>query len=586
MKKCRKDLFQYYDEVLSDICTDIFNPERRVAFDDIYTNLYLLKQDPNKASEGDDKALKAGGIFSLFDIFGPERTKMNRKKLSDEEFRRLIQQGKAPYRILLAGEAGVGKTTFLAKLANDWRTEKDFKDIELLFRIPLREAEATDCFGDIVQKYLSDAVTYGNRLDEYIKTNQNKVMLLLDGLDEFGGDITGNTRNNVLAQVMSGDKYKECVVVITTRLWRADKITNIEHFQKKFTFIYIEGFGQEHRKEYTDKFFRNDLEKAQTIRQFLDDDVEEGGVFSTIMAPYPVYMAMLCCVWQNDSMREQIVNLQTISQLVNLMGETLKEHYALKFDDSTDENTYKERLKQASLSFKDVGNVAYPHDPNEYPRKLVFDTDTIPGELQPFETACDVGIITRERRLVPLNERRAREDRYKIAYRIYHMLLLDFLAAKFLASVHSFDQNEFDRHLKELISASKDDIDKFEHLWYFTVAQGKDVGRSALNVLRQEVDNIDFIIRVAFECQDKELTAPLMRTLLKNRALRLDEKRSLSAHVFALSTLTSLVSTKFKRLYQHFVLLGDPKNTFGSPTVFLRFFFFFFPPNFVHSISH
>ena len=51
-------------------------------------------------------------------------------------------------------------------------------------------------------------------------------MLLLDGLDEFQGDITGVAENNVLAQIMGGDKFKECVVVITTRPWRADKILN------------------------------------------------------------------------------------------------------------------------------------------------------------------------------------------------------------------------------------------------------------------------------------------------------------------------------------------------------------------------
>ena len=98
-------------------------------------------------------------------------------------------------------------------------TGVDFKDIALLFRIPLREAQRTNQFGIIVQKYLSDATIYGARLDEYVRTHQSKVMLLLDGLDEFEGDITGVAENNVLAQIMGGDKFKECVVVMTTRPW-------------------------------------------------------------------------------------------------------------------------------------------------------------------------------------------------------------------------------------------------------------------------------------------------------------------------------------------------------------------------------
>ena len=93
-------------------------------------------------------------------------------------------------------------------------TSVDFKDIDILFHIPLREAERTNQFGNVVQKYLSDATIYGERLDEYVRTHQNKVMLLLDGLDEFEGDITGVGENNVLAQIMGGDKFKECVVII------------------------------------------------------------------------------------------------------------------------------------------------------------------------------------------------------------------------------------------------------------------------------------------------------------------------------------------------------------------------------------
>ena len=129
-------------------------------------------------------------------------------------------------------------------------TGVDFKDIELLFRIPLREAERTNQFGNIVQKYLSDATIYGERLDEYVRTHQSKVMLLLDGLDEFVGEITEVSENNVLAQIMGGDKFKECVVIITTRPWRADKIVNNAELEKRFTFVSVEGFAEESMKEY------------------------------------------------------------------------------------------------------------------------------------------------------------------------------------------------------------------------------------------------------------------------------------------------------------------------------------------------
>ena len=544
VEKCRTDLIQHYDEVLSDISTDIFNPNSQVAFDDIYTQLYLLKEEPKEGGDNSTDSPKRHGFSSIFDFLGLDVKNVKKEELSDEEFYGLITPGKPPYRILIAGEAGVGKTTFLAKLTNDWKAGKCFKEVKLLFRIPLREAETSKVFGDIVQKYLSDVNLYGLRLDEYIRTNQRKVMLLLDGLDEFDGDITAETDDNVLSQIMGGDKFKECVVIIATRPWRADKISNIDRFQKKFTFVSIEGFSKEHQKLYTDKFFRNFPVKAQSIRRFLEEDAQNDGVFSKIMAPYPIYMAMLCHMWQDDTVREQVETLQTVSQLLNLMGDTLKVHYARKTHKDKEGERYEDRLQHASKCFTEVGNTVYPHDPNTYQRRLVFNKDALAGDAQSFETACDVGIVTREKKLAPVHVRRGQGNLHEIEYRINHMLLLDFLAAKYLASVH-LNIPVFETHLEELISASKDDIDKFEYLWYFTVAQGKNIARTVLDILKQEVDNTDFIIRVAFECHDKEVAAPVTRTRL-GRALRLKEKRSLNAHVFALDACTSLVSAIFK----------------------------------------
>ena len=545
VEKCRTDLIQHYDEVLSDISTDIFNPNSQVAFDDIYTQLYLLKEEPK---EGRDKATdspKRHGFSSIFDFLGLDVKNVKKEELSDEDFHGLITPGKPPYRILIAGEAGVGKTTFLAKLTNDWKAGTCFKDVKLMFRIPLREAEASKVFGEVVQKYLSDANIYGSRLDEYIRTNQSKVMLLLDGLDEFDGDITVDTEDNVLSQIMGGDKFKECVVIIATRPWRADKISNIDRFQKKFTFISIEGFSQEHQKQYTDKFFHNFPDKAQSIRQFLEEDAQNDVVFSKIMAPYPIYMAMLCHMWQDDSVREQVETLQTVSQLLNLMGDTLKVHYARKTHKDKEGERYEDRLQQASKCFTEVGNTVYPHDPNTFQRLLVFNKDALGGAAQSFETACDVGIVTREKKLAPVLVRRGQGKLHETEYRINHMLLLDFLAAKYLASVHSQSVRAFETHLNELISASKDDIDKFEYLWYFTVAQGREIAMAILDILKEKVDNRDFIIRVAFECHDKAVAATVTRTLM-GRALRHKEKRSLNAHIFALDACTSLVSAIFK----------------------------------------
>ena len=539
MKKCRSDLIQHYGEVLSGIQTDVFNPDSRIRFEDIYTNLYLLKEvEKEKDNEGSN-APKRHAIFARFEGEKGKHARKQKQHLPDDEFRKLIQPGQPPYRILLIGEAGVGKTTFLAKLANDWMTGEDFKDIKLLFRIPLREAERTDQFGIIVQKYLSDATIYGKRLDEYVRTHQSKVMLLLDGLDEFEGDITGVGENNVLAQIMGGDKFKECVVVITTRPWRADKFLNNPKLEEKFSFVTIEGFAEDNMKEYAGKFFHADQPMATSLQQFLKDDKEKGGVFSTLMAPFPIFLAMLCHVWKNDSTRKEAMKLETVSQLMNLMAYVLKEHYALKADDSEYGEVYKKHIQNATSSFSEVGNVAYPHDPSIVTRPLVFDPETSPVKTNSFERVCKIGLLTRDKTVAPVHVRQKEGMHYITEYRIPHLLILDYLAATYLASLNTSDLTE---KLRELIEGTIHDIDKFEYLWYFTVAQNKDVGRATLDVMKQVVENIDFVIRVAFECHDKGVTAPVTAAILDGRYLLLQESKSFPAYVYSLDTSSTLVS--------------------------------------------
>ena len=159
---------------------------------------------------------------------------------------------------------------------------------------------------------------------------------------------------------------------------------------------------------------------------------------------------------------------------------------------------------------------------------------------------CKVGLLTRDKTVAPVHVRQREGIHYITEYRIPHLLILDYLAATYLASLHTSDLTEFMTKLRELIEGTINDIDKFEYLWYFTAAQNKDVGRATLDVLKQEVDNTDFVIRVAFECHDKGVTAPVTAAILGKRFLCLRESRSFPAYVYSLDTSSSLVSILFR----------------------------------------
>ena len=534
--KHRETLREHYKAVLGEIRTDIFDPDSRIELDCIFTHLYLLKESEKKRSD-DSEQPKRHGIFFKYEKQLGKRKLTVKEDLSYQEFRKLISPGKPPYRILLIGEAGVGKTTFLAKLANDWRTGIDFNDIELLFCVPFREADKTEIFGDIVSKYLSDASRPGKRLDEHVRKNQNKVMILLDGLDEFNGDIKDC---RALFDIMRGEKYKECVVIVSTRPRSDNQISRLETFQK-FTRISVEGFNEASINEYVGKFFQDSEDLGEDLQQFLSLDRERNGVFSTVMAPFPIYLAMLCHLWQHASARKEFMTLETVSQLTNLMIHTIKEHFVLK-DANVHEYDFEDHIKQLSICLANVGKLAFPERNGSLSRQLVFDEEACAECKDSIEAVCKVGLVIKEKTVAPMQVRQREGKRYVTEYRIPHLLMHDHLAATYLESLYSKSPSEFESKLKMLLEGSKDNIDRFEYLWYFTAAQGKAVGKAVLNVLKQEVDNTDFIIRVAFECHNKEVSAPVTKDLLGKRILCLEEKRTLPAYLYSMDTSRTLVS--------------------------------------------
>ena len=59
---------------------------------------------------------------------------------------RLLTDDSERERLLILGEAGVGKTTLLVKIAHDWATGKCLKEIDLLFLVRMGDMERCQHF--------------------------------------------------------------------------------------------------------------------------------------------------------------------------------------------------------------------------------------------------------------------------------------------------------------------------------------------------------------------------------------------------------------------------------------------------------
>eukprot|EP00057_Strongylocentrotus_purpuratus_P009946 XP_011664420.1 PREDICTED: uncharacterized protein LOC105438386 [Strongylocentrotus purpuratus] len=261
--KCGEDLKTFYRDQMCKIKPDPLDFNIILEFEQIYTNLTLLRNEMGTR--------RTKTPLDYTDLF---TTKIN---------------GVIPKRLLVEGEGGVGKTTFCSKIAWDWvNGSPEFQRFSWVLVIPLRNVVKGQTIGDIMKDYLSDSNAVNpKQIDKYILSQPSKVLIVLDGLDEYDEDLSAKESSDI-SQILRLEKFKECIVLVTTRPWRADKIKSNEGLSRSYAFIAVEGFSAENVSTYISKYFVNDEKAGSELSQF----IEVNDVIKENMAPFPIYVAM------------------------------------------------------------------------------------------------------------------------------------------------------------------------------------------------------------------------------------------------------------------------------------------------------
>ena len=432
-------------------------------------------------------------------------------------------------RIALVGEAGAGKTTLLAKIAYDWAIGNRLHDVKFLFFVKLRQNQQYDNFADIIRTFVSDGLDIRNgNLFEYMRTHQREIMFLLDGLDEYKGDIKQANTNNDIIQTMRGDIFKRAPVIVTMRPWRAEQITSIDAINKKYRRIRVEGFTKQGVQEYIKKFFTGDMDSAESLIYLTTEE----SLAAQTMAPYPIFCCMLCHMWnwlKKKSERDRIRKLETFSELTQEMINALVEQCAEKLKDKGESlHDCQMRCKE---SFERIGEIAFR---GLLVRQLAFNAEEFRECMDAMQTGCEVGVLSSKKKLAHSDTRQKDGTEHISEISFPHKLMQEYLAGYYLASLYRENPTEFEKLLKD--NNVLEEYNEFRYLLYFAVAHGKGDGRAGIRLLkylcevlgtdlklnmddqtivasyyRADVINpwVDFLVDVAFECHNKEAVGPL-----------------------------------------------------------------------------
>ena len=428
-------------------------------------------------------------------------------------------------RIAFLGEAGVGKTTLLSKIAYDWAVGKYLVDVELLFFVPLREIQQPLPLCDILQTYASRGMDFNKKkVEEYVRGNQRKVLILLDGLDEYSGDITDVNSSDILTGIMRGDKLKNTPVIVTTRPWRAYQIDSTPTIQLRYSRIVVKGFRKKDVKEYINKYFNDDKESADGLIKVMTED----SLVAEHMSPYPIFCCMLCNMWKEESRRGRVKMLETFTELFEEMISSLTEHWLSK-------HSFRQFRKRCNDSFKQIGKIAFEGLLSD---SLVFTEETFEECMDAMKTGCEIGVLTAEHRFAHVT---GSKERKQIDVSFPHKLFQEHLAGIYLASLYLADQKHFWKLVNNILPNSQ----KFRHLLYFTVAHGKapgHAGKPLMEAICEQVEDEEFVADITFEYHDEavlSMAAECFRTncsqLRLTQRLHLLEKHTWSGYMYILA---------------------------------------------------
>ncbi|KAK2601829.1 hypothetical protein QQS21_004612 [Conoideocrella luteorostrata] len=275
-----------------------------LSMDQCYINLAIVEHNRQTSSQ----TIRAKATASPFSLFSRQKvetpdkedqidlaTIFNERKTSDG---RLIQ----PRRILIRGRAGVGKTTLCKKIIKEFYDGK-WSDWTKLFHrvlwVPLRNLKLDErqipgygfkhLFG---HEYFSQAENKSDlekALFNELKSNPNKTLFLLDGLDEVSQDLRGAEGTAFFLNFLLSQPN----AIITSRPSGSIGGLNPLDLELETT-----GFYPEQVQMYIERAFPDldtgeiSSEKVKQVRQFLDNHP----LVQTLVR-IPIQLDALCYTW-------------------------------------------------------------------------------------------------------------------------------------------------------------------------------------------------------------------------------------------------------------------------------------------------
>ena len=266
-KSCRSKLEDHYKKT-GTVPTSVWSKKAVVDIHQIYTRLSWVKEEQTTAGA------KQSELKHYTELFTADKN------------------GVIPKRILVQGQTGIGKSTFVKKLLVDWvevnkgtGDEKAaiLKNFELVVAVNLKEVSKCERLSDVIR--LSNVFAKEDKymiegLINYITNNQEKVLLIFDGYDEYRSGC-----DSEIYEIFRGNSLRSCCVLTTTRISKADELRGGEDLHAEIT-----GFSEVDRKTFMRRFL-TDVDVLLLENEIYERKLKE-------LAKVPLLLLFFCTLWR------------------------------------------------------------------------------------------------------------------------------------------------------------------------------------------------------------------------------------------------------------------------------------------------
>ena len=128
-----------------------------------------------------------------------------------------VEQGKKPVRkLIVEGNAGMGKTTLCTMLVEEWAEDKIFPEFNCVLLLPLRDPTiiTASCLSNLLAFYHPDESICDSVVQHLKRTRGKNLLIIADGWDELGKE--KQSKQSLFYSLLFGRQLPSASVLLTS----------------------------------------------------------------------------------------------------------------------------------------------------------------------------------------------------------------------------------------------------------------------------------------------------------------------------------------------------------------------------------